>query len=216
MWFAVFLKEKRDLWLFYLLAIFHGAFPSFLAGVSHRDAGIGLLGTVWQKQAGNQAQTTTTTKNKPPPPIRFTPNPFALTPSVQSIAKRNTHVLPWARSFAGYLCRSWPCRGPGWRFGCFRWRPAHRRQCRSSCPSFRELAWRRCRSWACGRSRWGTWYREKAVFLCYQGAVENSWDILNVFFFFFVVTNIIKINQTGSDLANEAKICNQNEFGYSL
>ena len=56
------------------------------------------------------------------------------------------------------------------------------------------------------------------MFLCYQGAVENSWDILNVFFFVCVcvVTNIIKINQTGSDLANEAKICNQNEFDYSL
>ena len=58
------------------------------------------------------------------------------------------------------------------------------------------------------------------MFLCYQGAVENSWDILNAFLFCFcfvvVVTNIIKINQTGSDLANEAKICNQNEFDYSL
>ena len=40
--FSVFLNEKLDLWLFCLLAILDSAFPSFLAGVSHRDAGIGL------------------------------------------------------------------------------------------------------------------------------------------------------------------------------
>ena len=42
LWFAVFLNEKLDLWLFCLLAILDSTFPSFLAGVSHRDAGIGL------------------------------------------------------------------------------------------------------------------------------------------------------------------------------
>ena len=40
--FAVFLNEKLDPWPFCLLAILDSAFQSFLAGVSHRDAGIGL------------------------------------------------------------------------------------------------------------------------------------------------------------------------------
>ena len=41
--FAVFFNEKLDLWVcFSLLAILDSAFPSFLAGVSQRDAGIGL------------------------------------------------------------------------------------------------------------------------------------------------------------------------------
>ena len=41
--FAVFLNEKLGLWLFCLVAIVDGTFPSFLAGVSHRDVGIGWV-----------------------------------------------------------------------------------------------------------------------------------------------------------------------------
>ena len=40
--FAVFFNEKLDLWLVCLLAILDSVFPSFLAGLSRRDAGIGL------------------------------------------------------------------------------------------------------------------------------------------------------------------------------